>query len=502
MSMGKAGKSWSWDADLVIVGCGVAGLSAAVTALEAGLSVINLERADAANFGGNSRWTEAYMRMKNDAEIADDFEDHFARNAGWNLDPNLLDTLAGPYRDWPAQVRAHPLIDPEIISTFADSVPPTIAWLKTLGLKFGPQPIYLLTQNTTRIAATGGGLAIIETLRDKALALGGEIRYLTTAVDLLRDEDDGAIAGILAIDPHGKRTRVRARAVLLASGGFQGNAEMMTRYVGLRSRHIRPVAPGGYYNRGEGIQMALNAGAAPAGEYGSYHAEPVDPRSRQAEAVVFIYPYGILVNKHAQRFINEAPGTVDAHYDNITRSIADTPDGIAYVIFDSKVESIPRWKTSIRSDQPAFSAPTLEALAAQIGVPAAALAKTVRDFNAACPPEGEADEFTPFAVDHRATTGLAIEKSHWCRAIESGPFSAFPVISTNCFTFGGLKVDRDAQVLDHDGRVMDGLYAAGEAMGIYHQVYNGSTSVLRGLTFGRRAAVHAAQHAAARRNLN
>jgi len=485
----------SWDADLVIVGCGVAGLSAAVTALEAGLSVINLERADAADFGGNSRWTEAYMRMKNDAEIADDFEEHFARNAGWNLDPNLTDAVSRDPGDWPAQVRAHPFIDPEVISVFAESVPPTIAWLKTLGLKFGPQPIYLLTQNTTRIAATGGGLAIIETLRDKALTLGGEIRYKTTAVDLLRRDADGAVCGVLAVNPDGKRTRVRARAVVLASGGFQGNAEMMTRYVGRRSRHIRPVAPGGYYNRGEGIQMALDAGAAPAGEFGSYHAEPVDPRSRQAEAVVFIYPYGILVDKYAQRFINEAPGTVDAHYDNITRSIADTPDGIAYVIFDSKVETIPRWKTSIRSDQPAYSAPTLEALAAQIGLPVGALAKTVHDFNAACGADTAA--FTPFAVDHRATSGLAIEKSHWCRRIENGPFCAYPIISANCFTFGGLKVDRDAQVLDHDGRVIQGLYAAGETMGIYHQVYNGSTSVLRGLTFGRRAA----QHAAAQRAL-
>ena len=490
----------SWDADLVIVGCGVAGLSAAVTALEAGLSVINLERADAADFGGNSRWTEAYMRMKNDAEIADDFEEHFARNAGWNLDPNVTDAVSRDPSDWPAQVRSHPLIDPEVISVFAESVPPTIAWLKSLGLKFGPQPIYLLTQNTTRIAATGGGLAIIETLRDKALALGGDIRYRTTAVDLLRDDaegGDGAICGVLATNPEGKRIRVRARAVVLASGGFQGNAEMMTRYVGLRSRYIRPVAPGGYYNRGEGIQMALDAGAAPAGEFGSYHAEPVDPRSRQAEAVVFIYPYGILVDKYAQRFINEAPGTVDAHYDNITRSIADTPDGIAYVIFDSKVENIPRWRTSIRSDQAAYSASTLEALAAQIGISADALIKTVRNFNAACPAEDDGETFTPFAIDHRGTSGLTIEKSHWSRRIESGPFSAYPIISANCFTFGGLKVDRDAQVLDHDGRVINGLYAAGETMGIYHQVYNGSTSVLRGLTFGRRAA----QHAAAQRKM-
>jgi len=78
--------------DLVIVGCGIAGLSAAVTALQAGLSVTLLERAPEAEFGGNSRWTEAFLRMKNDAEVADDFEAVFADNAGWNLDPSNCST--------------------------------------------------------------------------------------------------------------------------------------------------------------------------------------------------------------------------------------------------------------------------------------------------------------------------------------------------------------------------------------------------------------------------
>jgi len=340
------------------VGCGVAGLSAAVTALEQGLKVINLERSGEEHFGGNSRWTEAYMRMKNDSEIADDFEEHFANNPGINLDPNVLDAVGDNYEHWPAFVKSHAFPDPEVVSSFATSVPSTIQWLKGHGLKFGPQPIYLLTQNTTRIAAQGGGLAIIETLMAKAVALGGEIRYRTTAVDLLRG-DDGAVTGLVCTGPEGKRLNLTARNVILASGGFQGNPEMMAQYIGPRSRHIRPVAIGGYYNKGEGIRMALNAGAAPAGEFGSYHAEPVDPRSRQAEAVVFIYPYGILVDKLAQRFINEAPGTVDANYDNITRSIADTPDGISYVIFDSRVEDIPRWKTSIRSNLPPFKADNL-----------------------------------------------------------------------------------------------------------------------------------------------
>lgn len=478
------------DADLIIVGCGVAGLSAAVTALEHGLSVINLERSGVDHFGGNSRWTEAYMRMKNDSEIADDFEDHFANNPGLNLDPNVLEAASDSYEHWPAFVKAHPFPDPEVISTFASSVPPTIAWLKGHGLKFGPQPIYLLTQNTTRIAAQGGGLAIIETLMAKAKALGGQVRFRTTAVDLLRDEV-GAVNGLVCTDPEGLRYSLKAKNVILASGGFQGNPDMMTRYIGPRARHIRPVAIGGYYNKGEGIRMALEAGAAPAGEYSSYHAEPVDPRSRQGEAVVFIYPYGILVDKLARRFINEAPGTVDAHYDNITRSMADTPDGMCYVVFDSRVEDIPRWKTSIRSDIPPFKADDLVDLARQMGIHGEALSATVGAFNQACPPE--TGEFTPFTLDHKATTGLPLPKSHWARPIDRAPFYAFPIIPTNCFTFGGLKVNADAQVIDQDGKVMRGLYAAGETMGIYHQVYNGSTSVLRGLVFGRRAAQHAAR---------
>lgn len=480
------------DADMVIIGCGVAGMSAAVTALQSGLKVINLERSPEEHFGGNSRWTEAYMRMKNDTEIADDFEEHFAKNAGWNVDPNVLGALVDDSSQWPSYVKSHSLPDPELISAFADSVAPTISWLKSLGLSFGPQPIYLLTQNTTRIAAKGGGLGIIEALREQVLALGGEIRYQTTAVDLVRTAS-GVINGIVCIGPDGQRQTLAARHVLLASGGFQGNPEMMTQYVGLRSKHIRPVAIGGYYNKGEGIRMALAAGAAPAGEYGSYHAEPVDPRSKMAEAVVFIYPYGILVDKFAQRFIDEAPGTVDAHYDNITRSIADQPDGISYVIFDSKVEEIERWKTSIRSDHPPFEADTLAELAQQLALPERALIKTVAEFNAACP--DDAGQFQPFQLDNRAATDLPVPKSHWARTIDKGPFRAFPIIATNCFTFGGLKVNSDAQVLDQDGKVMKGLYAAGETMGIYHQIYTGSTSVLRGLVFGRRAAQHAANAA-------
>jgi tricarballylate dehydrogenase len=474
--------------DLVVVGCGIAGLSAAVSALQGGLQVALLERAPEAEFGGNTRWTEAYMRMKNDAEISDDFEEHFAANAGANLDPNVLAEAAQGYSTWSAPVRAHPFPDPEVISTFAAKVPPTIAWLKTFGLKFGPQPTYLLTQNTTRIAALGGGVALIERLMVEAKNLGADVRFRTTAVELLR-EPTGRVAGIIAAGPDGVRQEIRAANTVIASGGFQGNQEMMTRYIGPKARNIRPVARGGYYNRGEGLRMMLKAGAAPAGEFGSYHAEPVDPRSLRAEAVIFIYPYGILVNKLGRRFLDEAPGTVDAHYDNIGRAIADQPDGICYLIFDAKVEDVPRWRAAIRSEVPPVEADTLEALIARLELPHATL-KTVAAFNAACPDDG--GDFMPLAIDSRATCGLEPVKSNWSRKIEKKPFRAFPIISSNCFTFGGVKVNTNAQVIDGDGKIIPGLYAAGETVGIYHQVYTGSTSVLRGAVFGRLAGLHAA----------
>jgi tricarballylate dehydrogenase len=479
---------------LVVVGCGVAGLSAAVSALQAGCPVTLLERAPEAEFGGNSRWTEAFLRMKSEAEVADDFEEVFAANAGWNLDPNLLAAAAGAPEHWPPALRAHPMPDPALVAAFADRVPPAIAWLKGFGLRFGPQPIYLLTQNTSRIATQGGGLALIERLMAEARALGATLLFRTTAQDLLRDEA-GRGTGVLATGPDGLRRRIEGRAVVLASGGFQGDAEMLTRYIGPhRARHIRPVAPGGYFNRGEGIRMALAAGAAPAGEYGSYHAEPVDPRARRAEAVVFVWPYGVLLNRRGLRFTDEGRRTVDAMYDEVGREIADQPDGLVWAVLDGRLDGIPNWRIAVRSEVPPLEGPTLEGLIAQMDLDRTQALATLRAFNAACP---EPAGFEPLRLDGCATeNGLAPRKSNWAWPLTRPPFRAWPVISANCFTFGGLKVDTEARVLDRDGKAIPGLYAAGETVGLYHQVYAGATSVLRGLVFGRSAGLHAAAAAA------
>jgi tricarballylate dehydrogenase len=230
-------------------------------------------------------------------------------------------------------------------------------------------------------------------------------------------------------------------------------------------------------------------GAAACGDYGSFHAEPLDPRSGATEPVVLVFNYGILVNKTGARFVNEAPATVDATYEAITRIIFEQPDGIAYCILDAKIDDVPNWQRSVRSDQPPITAATLPELAGKLGIDAGELAATVDAYNAACP----TGAFKPLELDGLATkTSYAPKKSNWARRIEKPPFLAFPIICGNCFTFGGLKVDSNARVINADGAAIPGLYAAGETIGLYYGTYPGATSVLRGAVFGRIAGNHAA----------
>jgi tricarballylate dehydrogenase len=252
--------------------------------------------------------------------------------------------------------------------------------------------------------------------------------------------------------------------------------------------YLRPVCKGAYYNRGEGISMGLAAGAAVAGDFGSYHAEPVDPRSGIAEPSVFIFPYGILVNLDGKRFTDESPGTVDAYYERVTRRIYEQREGTAWVVLDARHTRIPNYRLGIRTDKPPVVGNTLAELAQKIGVPADALEATVGEYNAACV-EGE---WKPLELDHLATRGLNPPKSNWATPLVEGPFHAYPIISSNVFTFGGLKIDAEARVVDADGEPIPGLYAAGEITGLYYRNYTGATSVLRGMVFGRIAGAQAA----------
>lgn len=490
----EVGETAADEFDVVVVGCGVAGLSAAVAALEAGARTAVLERAPEAERGGNTRYTTAALRMVSETEISPDFETVFADNAGYHLDPAMVAETAADYANWPSVIKTMNMTDPELVSSFAERIPPTIAWMKQRGITFGPIAYYGLTQRSSpRIGINGGGLSVVETFCPLVEKLGGRFHYETTAERLACDES-GAVTGVVVRRRGSGLATLRASSVILACGGFQGNPEMVAHYLGDYGRYLRPVARGGYYNKGEGVRMGLAIGAAPAGDFSDYHAQPIDPRSGVTEPIIMIFPQGLLVNQRGDRFVDEAPGTVDAAYEPISRQIARQPGGIAYVILDGRIDDIAMWQRCVWSDQPPVTADSLAALAAQLNVPAARLAATVDAYNAAC----QAGDFDATRVDGLATRGLYPPKSNWARPIDRAPFRAYPIISSNTFTFGGLKVDPDARVLDTHGEPIRGLYAAGETMGLYYGRYPGATSVLRGAVFGRLAGEHAGARAGGR----
>lgn len=473
--------------DVVVIGCGVAGLSAAMSAQQCGARVAILERAPQEERGGNTRYTTAAIRMSSEHEVSADFEEQFARNGGYHLDPALVAEAAVDYENWPAIVKTLSFADPEVIATFAGSAPATIAWLREQGVRFGPIGYYGLTpRSSPRISISGGGLALIEAMAPRAEQGGAQFFYEHTAQDLIVDSD-GRVIGLQAAAKGNRTIRFMAKSVVLACGGFEGNAEMVARYLGDSGRYLRPVARGGYYNKGEGIRMALDIGAAPCGDYGEYHAQPIDPRSGVTEPLVMIFTQGVLVNRAGLRFVDEAPGSIDAHYERITRIIARQALGMAWCILDAGVDEIDKWQRCIRTDQAAIEASTIEALAAAIELPVATLVGSIAAYNAACV-DGD---FDPHTIDGLSTRDLDPPKSNWARPIARPPFKAYPVISSNTFTFGGLRITRHAEVVNNSGEVIPGLYAAGETVGLYYGNYPGATSVLRGAVFGRLAGLHA-----------
>ena len=476
--------------DLVVVGHGIAGLSAAVSAMQNGAKVAVLERAPVEEAGGCTRYTEAYLRLKSEDELADDFESVLADTASANPDPELVEAMMRPASEWPGILRTMSVTDPEFISTFASEAIPTIRWLKTFGLRFITTRLPHITarEHPGLVVPVGGGYAMMEALVNAGRA-GAVTFFYDIAVRRLVQDDAGSVVGVHAVGRHNAPVEFRARAVVLACGGFEGSPEMLQRYCGKGAINIRPVARGCYYNQGDGIRMAREIGAAASGDYGYYHAVPVDARSGRTEAKVLIFPFGIMVNKLGKRFTDEGVSTEYRTFDAMCHAIQAQPDGVGYAIVDAKINDIPEYTKAILSDQPPIMAETLAEMAGKLGIPAAALEETVREFNAACRP----GRFLETREDGLSTSGIQPKKSNWARTIERPPFRCYPLIPASIITMGGIKTNANAQVLNAEGDIIPGLYAAGALVGIFYRHYPAATSVLRGAVFGRIAGAHAAR---------
>ena len=461
------------DYDIAIIGCGAAGTAAALAAAERAkeknknIRIAIIERADFDNRGGNSRWTAAYMRMENIDQPAPNFrEDMLAFSDNYS--------------------------DRVYIETLYDEAGPTLRWVESKGVEFGYLPTMFLTASKPRLLPVGGGRAIIDTLSLRARALNVEIIYEATAWNLGLNEE-GAVESLKIRIKGGDTISLQVDSVILAAGGFQGSQEMMAQYIGRDAHKIPPVAEGGYYNKGEAIRMAQQLGAKGTGQWDSFHAEPVDPRSKREEAGVMTYPYAILVNQHGERFTDEGEATIDEQYEAVARKIFyDQPGHIAYMITDQKLYDIPNYEEALQTEQPPIVSDTIEGLAEQLNIKPENLKKTVEEFNQAVQP----GEFLWNKKDGKQAVGIEPPKSNWAVPIDQAPYIAYPIICCNVFTNGGIATDIHGRVVSNDNEPIPGLYAAGEMTGLYYGKYPGGTSVLRGLVFGKRAGEHAVHYIA------
>jgi tricarballylate dehydrogenase len=450
---------------LVVVGHGAAGLAAALSAAEQAdgsglrIDITLLEKSREAEAGGNTRWSPSYMRLDAPDRLGRGFEDDMQQASGRLADRNYFRALA-------------------------EHAVPTIGWLQGHGIEF-VTPVYYLSAGPARIQPVGGGSAIVAKLVDAAQRAGVKVRYESPATRLVMAEGH-RVCGVEIQGSDGITTRLDADAVILAPGGFQGNAAMMSKHFGDAAETLRLISPGTHFDTGDGIRMAMDQGARVSGDWSGMHIEPVDPRARNSAPVVLVYPYGIVVDQDGRRFFDEGCGLVHETWEVFARDIHfGRPGNIAYAILDSRLFEIEGFERAIRSEVPPYQSEVLEDLAARIRVPAANLRETVDTFNAAA--TGDVTRVDATRCDGLAAAdSLKPPKSNWARAITKPPYLAYPLVGAVAYTFGGLATNERAEVLSGQGP-MPGLYAAGETTGHFYHTAPNAVSVLRALVFGRMA---------------
>lgn len=447
---------------LVVIGCGAAGLAAALSAAEqtrglsADVDITLIEKAGKDEAGGNTRWSPSYMRMAAPDRLAPNFEQDMQEALGDRADAGYFGTLA------------------------ANAVP-TIAWLQAQGIEFSI-PTYYLSATSPRIQPVGGGKAIVEQLSRAASESGITVRYRCSATHLATTGN--RISSVDVRNADGRADRLEADAVILATGGFEGNPDMLGRHFGARAAGMKLISPGTRFNTGDGIRLGSELGARLSGDWNGMHAEPVDPRSANSAPVVLVYPYGIVVDQNGHRFFDEGRGLVHETWEAFARDIQSSrPGGCVYAIFDASLLEIEGFERAIRSDVPPVRAQTLDQLAHQIKVPADTLKRTIALYNGAA--TGDAVRFDASRCDGlRTADWLVPPKSNWARRITRPPFLAYPLVGAIAYTFGGIATNVRAEVMGENGAI-GGLYAAGELTGHFYRMAPNAVAMLRALVFGR-----------------
>ncbi|MDG2316212.1 MAG: FAD-dependent tricarballylate dehydrogenase TcuA [Gammaproteobacteria bacterium] len=487
--------------NVVVVGGGNAALCAALAAEENGAgSVKVLERAPEDESGGNSRFTAgairfAYSGLDDLVSLMPDLSENdiATTDFGTYTEDKFFDDMyeVTQYR-----------CDPDLVECLVRQSKETMLWMRDKGVRF--IPIYgrqafkidgkFKFWGGLTVESVGGGPGLVDSLTQSCKKRGIEIQYDTRVVDLMFDGKN--VNGVVVRRGGERPENMPADAVVLASGGFEADPEWRTRYLG-PGWEIAKVR-GTRFNTGDGIKMALALGAAPYGNWSGCHAVGWDRNAPEFGDLAVgdqfqkhSYPFSIMINADGKRFVDEGADFRNYTYAKYGAEIMKQPGQSVWQIFDTKTAHLLRDEYHIRQITKAKST-TLEGLVEQLDdVDTESCLTEINAFNAAVKKDVP---FNPNVKDARCTEGLLINKTNWANTIDEPPFEAYAVTCGITFTFGGLRVNTEAQVLDTDLRPMPGLYAAGELVGgIFYNNYPGGTGLMSGSVFGKIAGTSAAR---------
>lgn len=486
--------------DVIVVGAGNAAYCAALSAQEQGARVLMLEAAPEEASGGNSRFASGVLRFafrgaKDVRKLVPECsESEFATfDFGSYTEEQYLDDMGRL-----TQYRT----DPDLTETFVRGSYDTLLWLQSKGIRY--MPLYrqafkidgrLKFWGGLALESWGGGPGLVDLERKSALSRGIEISYATRALRLIQEQ--GQVTGVV-VKRGGREEELKAGAVVLACGGFSSNVEWRTRYLG-PGWDLAKVR-GTKFNNGDGIRIALAAGARPCGQWSGCHAVGWDlnaPEFGDLEVgenfQKHSYPFGIMVNAYGKRFLDEGADFRNYTYAKYGKIVLDQPNQFAWQIFDAKTTPLLREEYKIKRVTK-VTADTLEELAQKLeGVDGEAFLKEVQRFNAAVRTD---IPFNPAVKDGRRTEGLEVPKTNWAQTIDQPPFEAYAITCGVTFTFGGIKIDTEGKVIGVDDQAIPGLFCAGEMVGgLFYFNYAGGTGLVSGAVFGRLAGKSAADYA-------
>jgi tricarballylate dehydrogenase len=489
--------------DVAVVGAGNAAHCAALAAQEAGARVIILERAPEPESGGNSRFTAGAIRfpyrgVEDLREIMPDLsqEEIDRTDFGTYTEEQFFDDMFRVTR-----FRTDPTLCELLVRKSFDAM----KWLRAKGVRF--QPIYgrqafkvdgrFKFWGGLTVEAWGGGPGLIDSERSIARSKGIVTRYGVRVTSLITLE--GKVVG-LKLQEGGREHSISASAVVLACGGFESDPEMRAAYLGPNWELAK--VRGTRFNTGDGIKMARAIGAAAYGNWSGCHAVGWDFNAPEFGDLAIgdgfqkhSYPFGIMVNANGQRFVDEGADFRNYTYAKYGRVILEQPGNFAWQIFDRKVLHLLRDEYRIKQVTK-VAADSVEKLAEKLeGVDGSAVLSEIIRYNAAVRTD---IPFNPNVKDGRRTETLSVNKTNWANTIDQPPFHAYQVGCGITFTFGGLRINEQGQVLNGDLEPIPGLYAAGELVGgLFYFNYPGGTGLMSGTVFGRIAGASAGKIALA-----